>query len=302
MNSGESRERRTRVLIAGAGGAIGAAVCSDLARDHDVVALVGSEFRARAATPHPSVEWRACEPFSRVDVEAAMAGCTLVMYLVHTRVPTARLDQAACEDMDLLVADNVARAAARHGVRQIIHLGRLEPASATRRGRTGEIRDALAFYGTPVTTLRAGLVVAPGSSALELLDAVTRPPVVLVPKWAVTRKQPIAVGDLIRGLRFCLGNESTLGQEFDVGGPATLDFRDLLRQAASVLGRRPLLVTIPLFPRPLYAGYLRLLTRRTHPALVRLALENLDAETVAQDNPVQRFVAEGSVFGRQVIA
>lgn len=300
----ESPERRARVLVAGAGGAIGAAVCGDLARDHDVIALVGSGFRMRTADPRPGIEWRACEPFSGPDVEAAMAGCEYVVYLVHTRVATARLDQAACEDMDLLIADNVARAASRHGARQIVHLGRLGPpagASSTRRDRSSEIRDALAFYGTPVTTLRAGLVVAPGSNVLKLLHAATRPSVVLIPKWTVTRRQPIAVGDVIRGMRFCLGNESTLGREFDIGGPATVDFRELLRQAARVLGRRPALVTVPLFPRQLYVIYLRLLDRRSHPALLRLAVENLGADAVARDNPVQRVIMEGATSRRDLV-
>ena len=301
----ESPQRRMRVLVAGAGGAIGAAVCGDLARDHDVIGLVGSEHRVRAAASRPSLEWRACEPFSRSGVEAAMAGCDFVVYLVHTRVPTARLDQAACEDMDLLIADNVARAAGRLGVRQIIHLGWLgpPPGAARLHGRSaGEVRDALAFYGTPVTTLRAGLVVAPGSSALQLLAAATRPPVMLVPKWAVGRKQPIAVGDVIRGMRFCLGNESTFGRSFGIGGPSVVDFRQLLRLAAGVRGRQPALVTVPLFPRPLYAGYLRLLARRAHRALVGLAVENLDSDAVADDNPVQRFLAQGAASPRDVVA
>jgi nucleoside-diphosphate-sugar epimerase len=300
----ESPQHRTRILVAGAGGAIGAAVCDDLARDHDVIALVGSEFRMGTAEPRPWIEWRSCEPFSRPDVEAAMAGCEYVVYLVHTRVSTARLDQAACEDMDLLIADNVARAASRHGVRQIVHLGRLGPpagAGRARRDRSGEIRDALGFYGTPVTTLRAGLVVAPGSSMLKLLAAATRPRVVLVPKWAAARRQPIAVGDVIRGMRFCLGNASTLGREFDVGGPATVDFRELLRQAARVLGRHPAIVTVPLFTRRLYLGYLRLLDRSSHPALLRLAVENLGTDAVVKDNPVQRFVVEGATSPRDLV-
>lgn len=296
--------RRMKVLVAGAGGAIGTAVCSHLAADHDVVALVGSEYRARSATPHPSIAWHACEPFSRPDVEAAIAGCDYVVYLVHTRVPTALLDQAACEDMDLLIADNVARAASRHGVRQIIHLGWL----AARRGNhragaraVGEVTAALGFYGTPVTTLSPGLVVAPGSSVLELLGAATRTPLVLVPRWAQTRKQPIAVDDLVRGIRFCLGNQATFGGRFDLGGPTVIDFRELLRSAAAIQGKEPAFLTLPLFPRRLYVAYLRLLDRRAHPELVRLAIENLDQDAVAEDNMVQRFVADGAASPAEII-
>lgn len=300
----QARQRRLKILVAGAGGAIGTAVCNDLATDHDVVALVGSDHRARSAAPHPSIEWRACEAFSRPDVEAAIAGCDYVVYLVHTRVPTARLDQAACDDMDLLIADNVARAAGRHGVRQIVHLGRLaalNPEGLASTGPADEVADALGFYGTPVTTLCPGLVVAPGSSVLRLLAAATRGPVVLVPRWALTRKQPIALSDVIRGIRFCLGNEATFGERFDIGGPAVLDYRELLRNAAAILGKHPMFLTLPLFPRRLYLAYLRLLDRRAHPNLVRLAIENLHLDAVARDNPVQRFVAAGAASPGEII-
>lgn len=37
------------------------------------------------------------------------------------------MDQAECEDMDLLIADNVARAAGRQGAKQVIYLGGLIP-------------------------------------------------------------------------------------------------------------------------------------------------------------------------------
>jgi hypothetical protein len=73
-----------------------------------------------------------------------------------------------------------------------------------------------------------------------------------------------------------------------------------LRQAAGVLGRHPAIVTVPLFPRRLYAGYLRMLDRRSHPALLRLAVENLGTDAVAQDNPVQRFIVEGATPPRDL--
>jgi nucleoside-diphosphate-sugar epimerase len=297
--------RRKRVLVAGAGGAIGGAVCRELAVDHDVVALVGSGLRAGAAGADPSIEWRACEAFSRRDVEAAIAGCDYIVYLVHTRMATARLDQVACEDMDLLIADNVARAASRHGVRQIVYLGGWIPAGEDGSGlaeRRREVMEALSFYGTPVTTLRAGLVVAPGSSTLRLLaSAATRLPFVLVPQWAMTRKQPIAVGDLIRGIRYCLGNEATYDQHFEVGGPVTLDFFDLLRHAAEVLQKTPTMVKVPFFPRRLYAGYLRLLDRQAHPELVQRVVESLPHDVIVGDNPVQRHIARGATRPREIV-
>jgi hypothetical protein len=96
-------QNRPKVAVAGAGGSIGSAVSHDLAKDHDVVALVGSRERLPSASETGlSLSWRFCELFSRKEVQKAIAGCDYIIYLFHTRIPTARLDQAECENMDLL--------------------------------------------------------------------------------------------------------------------------------------------------------------------------------------------------------
>jgi len=280
-------------------------VCRGLAGDYDVVALPGPGFRIPAKGPEPGITWHPCEAFSRRDVDAALAGCDYVVYLVHTRVATARLDQAACEDMDLLVADNVARAARRHGVRQIIYLGGVlgrGTGDVRRLERRLEVPQALAFYGTPVTTLRAGLIVAPGGSTVRLLaGAATRSRLVLVPKWAMTRRQPIAVTDVVRGIRFCLGKAETFCSEFEIGGPVVLDYGELLRRAARVLERDPIVATVPWFPAWLYAWYLRFSSPGSHRALARLAVEDLRQDIVVGDNPVQAHIADGAAAAGDLI-
>ncbi|KPK26242.1 MAG: hypothetical protein AMJ61_09615, partial [Desulfobacterales bacterium SG8_35_2] len=156
-----AEQHRPKVLVAGAGGSIGSAVSRELASEYEVIALVGSRERLPETEPGLSLSWRACEPFSRQDVETAVTGCDYLVYLVHTRVPTARMDQAECEDMDLLIGDNVARAASLQGVKQIIYLSGLIQegnVSLKQMERQNEVIETLSFYGTPVTVLRAGLV------------------------------------------------------------------------------------------------------------------------------------------------
>ena len=245
---------------------------------------------------------RYCEPFSRREVDAAVAGCDYAVYLVHTRLPTARLVQAECADMDLLIADNFARAAKRNGVKQIVYLGGLVPEGNVSRSildSRNEVVEALALSGVPVTSLRAGLVVSPGSNAVRLLAGVaTRLPWVLIPRWADTRKQPIALTDLVRAIRYCVGNEETYGEHYDIGGPTQLTFPDLIRRAGDLLKKAPKVFTVPFFPARLYEWYLRLLAPKSHPALIRLAVDNLRHDLIAGDNPVQRFISEGAVLAR----
>ena len=296
---------RQKVAVVGAGGSIGTSLSQDLAKDHDVIALVGSQEHLQARQPSLSLSWRSCEPFSRRDVEKAISGCDYLIYLVHTRIPTARMDQAECEDMDLLIADNVARAARRQGVKQVIYLGGLIPEGNVSPGlleKRNEVIEALSFYGTPLTVLRAGLVVAPGSNAVRLLaNIATRLPIVLLPLWANKRKQPIALTDVIRAIRFCLANDETQNNSYDIGGPQILTFREMLQRAADVLKKKQNIIAIPFLPARLYGWYLRLLDRQAHPALIRLAVEYLGHDSVVRSNPVQEFIEKDAVLPREVI-
>ena len=148
----EARDR-TRVAVAGAAGSIGRAVCEALAQDFEVIALVGSRARVQEPDCDLPFTWRHCEPFSRREVEAAIAGCDCAVYLVHSRLPTARLVQAECEDMDLLIADNFARAASRNGIKQIVYLRGLVPEGNVSRSipdSRDEVVEAKLLFGRAI--------------------------------------------------------------------------------------------------------------------------------------------------------
>ena len=300
-----TERHRPKVLVAGAGGSIGSIVSRALAREYEVVALVGSPERLQETQSGRSLSWRSCELFSRRDVETAVTGCDYIIYLVHTRVPTARMDQAECKDMDLLIADNVARAASCQGVKQIIYLGGLIQEGNVPLGlleKRNEVIEALSFYGTPLTVLRAGLVVAPGSNTVRLLaNIATRLPIVLVPQWANKRHQPIALIDVIRALRFCLANDETINNDYDIGGPQVLTYREMLQSAADILKKKQIILTVPFLPTRLYGWYLRLLDRHAHPALIKLVVKYLGHDSVVRSNPLQRHIESTAVLPREVI-
>jgi nucleoside-diphosphate-sugar epimerase len=301
-----SEQHRPKVLVAGAGGSIGSVVSRALARKYEVVALVGSREQLQEKKSGLSLSWRFCEPFSRRDVETAITGCDYIIYLVNTRIPTARMDQAECKDMDLLIADNISRAASHQGAKQIIYLGWIIQEDNVSLGlleRQNEVIEALSFYGTPLTVLRAGLVIAPGSNTVRLLaNTATRLPIVLVPQWAVNkRQQPIALIDVIRAIRFCLANDETKNNEYDIGGPQVMTYREMLQSAADVLKKKQIIINVPFLPARLYGWCLRLLDKHAHPALIKLAVEDLGHDSVVRSNPVQKYIETTAALPREVI-
>jgi len=298
-------EHRPRLVIAGAGGSIGAAVCRELAADYEIVALTRSEARSKSGEPDIPVTWQSCDFFSMPAVETVLAGAEYAIYLIHTRLPTARLDQAESEDMDLLLADNFARAASCNGIKQILYLSSLIPegeiTSPLIHSRY-EIAEVLASHGTPVTTLRASLIVGPGSSIVNLLASMVRSaPFVLIPRWALTRKQPIALTDVLRAMRYCLGEEETFSNEYDIGGERILNFKEIMEDAADVLGKKQIILTIPSMPRRLYYWWIRLLDRSAHPGLVRLIIESLQYDVIVKNNPVQEMIIKDALPARKAL-
>ena len=284
--STEPAAPRPTVVIAGATGFVGRALAHALAPDHHVVGLSRG-----AREPDADVAaWRGCDLFSLLDAERALEGADLAVYLVHSMMPSAHLTQGSFRDFDLVCADNFARAARKAGARQIVYLGGLTPAgehlSAHLASRL-EVEQALEGYGVPVTTLRAGLVIGPGGSSFEMLRRlVERLPAMLCPVWTSTRMQPIALADVVSLLRYVLGREACFGQNYDVGSPDVLNYRELLGLTGELLGHRRAMYPVPFLTVGLSRLWVRLITGAPLD-LVGPLVESLEHEMVAGDRRLQ---------------
>lgn len=272
-----SSERR-RVAIAGATGFVGRRLAAELTASCDVVGMTRGEHvhYSDDETRLAEVDWRRTDLFSLLECELALTGCTHAYYLVHSMMPNSRLTQASFDDLDLLLADNFARAAKAAGLKQIVYLGGIVPPgtpSAHLRSRQ-EVEDVLASTGVDVTTVRAGLVLGPGGSSAEMMTRlVERLPVMACPSWTETRSSPIDVRDLLPILTGVLGLPDA-PSIVEVGGPEIVSYVSLMRRAGQVLGKRRLFVKIPLFTPGLSTLWVSLITGASR-ALVRPLVQSL---------------------------
>src|SRR4029079_4739039 len=108
-----------------------------------------------------------------------------------------------------------AGAGARHGLQQLVSLGGLGDSSPdlSRHLRSrAETATVLASGSVPLTTLRAAMVVGPGSAAFETIVAlVDRLPAMICPRWVSTPTQPIALADIVAYLAAAAGADEMLG-------------------------------------------------------------------------------------------
>lgn len=147
------------IVIAGASGDIGRALPNLIGGDYRWVALRRTLPEAAAsdeAAGQQDYTWRRCDLFSRKQCIDALQDADLAVYLAHPIHSQAALTQGSLRDLDLLCADNFARAAHHHGLRQIVYLSGYADASADDSQRAGhpEIAEILACYGATVSRLR----------------------------------------------------------------------------------------------------------------------------------------------------
>ena len=107
-------------------------------------------------------------------------------------------------DTDRKAAQCFAEVAAEVGLEHIIYLGGLgnQDADLSKHLRSrAEVSEILQSGRTPVTTLRAAMIIGSGSASFEMLRyLVDRLPFMITPGWVRTLSQPIAIRNVLNYL------------------------------------------------------------------------------------------------------
>ncbi len=283
----DSNQVSNRVLVFAASGYIG----SNL-----VQRLLSSTRPLRASARNREVlEGRGWDEVELVEADAlkpetlgaALHEVDVAYYLVHS--------MAAGDDfprLDREAAANFACAAAEAGVRRIIYLGGLlptQPVSEHLRSRK-ETGDYLRAGQVAVTEIRAGMIVGPGSAAFEVIrDLVNHLPLMFTPRWVYTRSSPIALDNLLDYLLRVPYLDETAGQCYDVGGPEVLTYEQIMRQYGEIVGKRPLIIPVPVLTPRLSSYWLRLVTSVPTP-IARALIEGLKQDVIAEDKAIREKV------------
>ena len=278
-----ARPTRT-VLVTGATGFVGRRL---------VPALISRGDTVRAMTRRPDDYDGPGEPVLG-DVHrpetlvAALDGVEVAVYLVHS------LDDLDFERKDADAARAFGAAAAEAGVRQIVYLGGLgaddEKLSAHLRSRR-EVETLLGEAGVPVTVLRAAIVVGAGGISWELTrQLVKNLPAMVVPAWASTRTQPIAIDDVVRYLAGVVGCEKAFGRVFEIGGPDQLTYVEMLQGAAEVItGHQVPIIKVPVLTPRLSSYWLALVTD-VDVTTGRNLIDSMGTEVVVSEQSIRELV------------
>ena len=109
----------------------------------------------------------------------------------------------------------------------------------------------------------------------------------VTPRWVDTRNQPIAVADVVAYLRAALDNPETAGQSYEIGGPDILTYREMIERTAAILGKRPLIVGVPVLTPHLSAYWVDLVTP-VPASIAHPLIEGLRNEAIVHDDAALR--------------
>jgi uncharacterized protein YbjT (DUF2867 family) len=267
-----------RVLLTGATGFIGRNLHGPLVEaGHEVRCLTRKPGEARRLWPDRL--WVGGDIGEPASLPSALEGCDIAYYLVHGMGSHG----PGWAEAELRWAGNFARAAGLAGVRRIIYLGGVAPQGAPSEHLLSRLNTGEALRAGPVPTLelRAGMIIGVGSASWTIVrDLAARLPAMVLPAWLSYRNEPVALEDvlaaLLAGAHFGLP-ESTW---WDIPGPEALSGRELLLRLAAVMGRKPLLLKIPLITPRLSSHWIRLVTRADY-AVARELVEGLTSDLLA---------------------
>ena len=272
-----------KILLTGATGYIGKRLLPELVnKGHFVVCCARDVSRLHIPETLQSnvqlIETDFLKPDSLTNIPADIDAA---YYLMHSMSTSADYDQ-----LELQSARHFRTAMQTTTVKQVIYLSgiandhSLSKHLASRRAVEHEL--SLGTYHC--TTLRAGVIIGSGSASYEIIrDLVEKLPVMIAPKWLITKCQPIAIRDVINFLTGVLFHPKTFDRSFDIGGPDVLTYKEMLLGYAKVRGLRRWIYTVPVMTPRLSSYWLYFVTSTSFKLAASL-VESMKVEVVCRTN------------------
>ncbi len=293
------------ILLTGASGYVGSHIAEKLvAAGRPVRAMVHNVERARAEgrLGGLEVEWVQADVTRPESLEAAVAGVDTV---VHTVAIAIEKGGRTYEEINYQGTVNLVEAAKKAGAHRFINMSQLGAAPDLPYrflASKGKAQAYVAASGLAWSALRPSVIWGPEDEFANTFAKLVPLSPIIYPIVGDENAlfQSIWVGDVASVVLRMLEDDSTIGTEYELGGPDILTLEEIERRTLKAIGARRVMVR---FPMPLLRVVVGLMeSLLPNPPVTHSLLELLAVPNTTENNRIYEFVEDPRPFTVENIA
>jgi uncharacterized protein YbjT (DUF2867 family) len=279
-----------KILLTGANGYVGRRLLPELiGQGHEVVCAVRDKMRLGLDKETLSLItiWEV-DFLDEVNFEKCPTNVDIAYFLIHSMSSsTENFDK-----MEAQTAVNFNQYSDYMKAKQVIYLsGIVNDPKLSKHMLSRNNVEKILYEGKPnLTVLKAGIIVGSGSSSFEIIrDLCEKLPIMVTPKWVLTKTQPIAIRDVMKYLIGVQNREECFNESFDIGGPNVITYKQMMQLYAKTRGIKLAIFTIPIMTPKLSSYWLYFVTSTSYKLAMNL-VDSMKVEVICNDNRLQKML------------
>ena len=278
-----------RILLTGSSGYIGKRLLPVLVENgHEVICCVRDIKRFSPPESLKSkIEIIPIDLLDKASLDHIPKDIDGAFYLVHSMSSSSNYhvqEQKSAENFrEAITVTNVQHVVYLSG---IVNESTLSKHLASRKNVESELGKGSYNF----TTLRAGIIIGSGSASFEIMrDLVEKLPIMVTPKWLNTRCQPIGISDVVNMLSKTIFNPKTFNQNFDIGGPDILSYKEMLLKFAEVRKLKRHIFIVPVMTPKLSSYWLYFVTSTSYKLAIAL-VNSMKIEVICRNDDINKIL------------
>jgi len=279
-----------KILLTGANGYVGRRLLPELLNQgHEIICAVrdASRLGLDAETTSLVKIWEV-DFLDEINFENCPENIDIAYFLIHSMSSSTE----SFDVMEAKTAENFNLYSEYMNVKQVIYLSGIvnDPKLSKHMLSRNNVEKILSNGKHHLTVLKAGIIVGSGSSSFEIIrDLCEKLPIMVTPRWVLTKTQPIAIRDVMKYLIGVQNRTDCFDEAFDIGGPNVITYKQMLQLYAKTRRIKLAIVTLPFMTPKLSSYWLYFVTSTSYKLAMNL-VDSMKVEVICKDNRLQKML------------